>query len=116
MIDLDTINLVVFNDADINKYIPLLRKKTSKSISEIKQNISLGKPVIESDYYDADELKSLVRSAEELILLGANIKIYEDEDGDVITLDMVRNLIETIEGVAKDREDMDSLMFDDDDE
>lgn len=108
---METINLVVLNDSNVNKYIPLLRKKTSKSISDIKRNISMGNAVIEVDYYDAEELKSLVTSAEELLLMGASIKIYEDEEE--ITLDMVKNLIDTIEGVAKDREEMDNLMFDD---
>lgn len=111
---MDTINLVVLNDSNANKYIPLLRKKTSKSISDIKQNISMGNPVIECDYYDAEELEFLVASAEELLLMGASIKIYEDEEE--ITLEMVKNLIGTIEGVAKDREEMDKLMFDDDNE
>jgi hypothetical protein len=114
MIDMETINLVVLNDSNANKYIPLLRKKTSKSISDIKQNISMGNPVIKCDYYDEEELKFLVTSAEELLLMGASIKIYEDEEE--ITLEMVKNLIETIEGVARDREEMDNLMFDDDTE
>ena len=109
---MDTINLVVLNNSNANKYIPLLRKKTSKSISDIKQNISMGNPVIKSDYYDAEELEFLVASAEELLLMGASIKVYEDEEE--ITLEMVKNLIDTIEGVAKDREEMDKLMFDDD--
>jgi len=43
--------------------------------------------------------------------MGATIKIFEDDEE--ITLEMVKNLIETIEGVAKDREELDNLMFDD---
>lgn len=42
----------------------------------------------------------------------ASIKIYED--GEWITLQMVRNLIGTIEGVAKDREVIDNVIFGDD--
>ncbi|MEH6852784.1 MULTISPECIES: hypothetical protein [Bacillus] len=112
MVELGTVNLVVLNDSNFNKYLPLLRKKTSKSISEIKQDMETEKPVIESDYNDVDQLKSLVKSAEELLSMGASIKIYEDEE--VITLEMVRNLIETIEGIAKDIEEIDNLMFGDD--
>ena len=51
------------------------KKKTSKSISDMKQNISLGNSVIECDYYDAEELKYLVKTAEELLLMGSIIKI-----------------------------------------
>jgi hypothetical protein len=114
MIKMETINIVVLNDSNTNKYIPFLRKKTSKSISDLKQDISMGNSVIECDYYDADELKFLVKSAEELKVMGASIKIYEDEEE--ITLDMVKNLIDTIEGVARDREEMDRLMSDDENE
>ena len=53
----------------------MLRNNTSKTISEFRENICLEKLVIESDYYDAVELKNLVKVAEELLLLGANIKL-----------------------------------------
>ncbi|MEH7457395.1 hypothetical protein V7183_09150 [Bacillus sp. JJ1127] len=112
MIAVVTVNLVVLNDSNSNKYLPLIRKKTSKSISEIKQNMKTEKPVMECNYDDADQLKSLVKSAEELIAMGASIKMYEDEA--LITLEMVRNSIETIEGIAKYREEIDNLMFGED--
>ncbi|MEI4621527.1 hypothetical protein [Bacillus cereus] len=57
-------------------------------------------------------MKSLVKFAEELLSMGASIKVYED--GEWITLEMVRNLIGTIEGVAKDREAIDNVIFGDD--
>ena len=38
---MELIKLIVQNDSTINKYIPLLRKVTSKPISEIKQAIEL---------------------------------------------------------------------------
>ncbi|WP_255260015.1 hypothetical protein [Bacillus sp. AFS023182] len=105
-------SLVVRHNSNSNKYLPLIRKKTSKSISEIKQNMKTEKPVMECNYSDADQLKSLVRFAEELLSMGASIKLYEEEE--LITLEMVRNLIETIEGVAKDRGAIDNVKFGDD--
>ncbi|MEH6986098.1 immunity protein YezG family protein, partial [Priestia megaterium] len=39
----------------------------------------------------------------------ASIKIYEDEEE--ITLNMVKNLIKTTEGVAKDRGEMNNLVL-----
>ncbi|WP_255261254.1 hypothetical protein [Bacillus pseudomycoides] len=53
-----------------------------------------------------------MKCAEELLSMGASIKIYEEEEW--ITLEMVRNLIGTIEGIAKDREAIDNVMFRDD--
>ncbi|WIY59367.1 hypothetical protein [Bacillus arachidis] len=90
----------------------MIRKKTSKSISEIKQKMKIEKPVMECNYSDADQLKSLVGFAEELLSMGASIKIYEEEES--ITLEMVRNLIGTIDGIAKDREAIDNVKFGDD--
>lgn len=107
-----TVNLVVLHDSNSNKYLPLIRKKTSKSISEIKQNMKIEKPVMEYNYDDADRLKSLVKFAEELLSMGASIKLYEEEE--LITLEMVKNLIETIEGIVKDREAIDNVIFGDD--
>lgn len=49
----------------------------------------MGNPVIECDYYDAEELKSLITSVKELLLMGACINIYEYEEE--ITLEMVKN-------------------------
>ncbi|WP_240517460.1 hypothetical protein [Bacillus pseudomycoides] len=105
-------NVVVLHDSNSNKYLPLIRKKTSKSISEIKQKMKTEKPVMECNYDDADQLRSLVNCAEELLSMGACIKLYEEEE--LITLEMVRNLIGTIEGVAKDREAIDNVIFGDD--
>ncbi|WAJ16954.1 hypothetical protein OU809_09430 [Bacillus paralicheniformis] len=110
---MDLIYVEVLNDSNITKYISLLRKTSSKPIKELKQAIELGKPVIECDYYDTEELKLLVIIIEQLLSLGASIKIYENDRE--ITLEMLKNLIETYEGIAKDREEMDELLFGDDD-
>ncbi|MCY8232249.1 hypothetical protein [Priestia endophytica] len=78
---------------------------------EIKQYISLGKPVIQCDYYDRDELMFLVQCYEKLLSMGATLEIYED--GRSLSIEMVKNLIGSIEGIEKDRERIDNLMFGD---
>ncbi|AAU23745.1 hypothetical protein MOE82_02000 [Bacillus licheniformis] len=83
---MDFIYVEVLNDSNITKYISLLRKTSSKPINELKQAIETGKPVIECDYYDTEELKSLVIIIEQLLSLGASIKIYENDRE--ITLEM----------------------------
>lgn len=110
MAKVETIHLVVFNDYNVNKHIRLLRRRTSKSIGDIRENILMGKPVIKCSYSNKGELECLVLSAEELIQMGASIKIYESEEE--ITLLLVKNLIKTIEGIKRDREQTDDLMFD----
>ncbi|ASB89485.1 hypothetical protein CHH92_05150 [Bacillus sonorensis] len=106
---MDLIYVEVLNDSNIRKYISLLRKTSSQPIKELKQAIESGKPVIECDYYDTEELKSLVNTIEQLLSMGASIKIYENDRE--ITLEMVKNLIETYKGIAKEREEMDELIF-----
>ncbi|AKQ73402.1 hypothetical protein SFC27_03475 [Bacillus licheniformis] len=80
---MDFIYVEVLNDSNITKYISLLRKTSSKPINELKQAIETGN---ECDYYDTEELKSLVIIIEQLLSLGASIKIYENDRE--ITLEM----------------------------
>src|SRR5699024_6543728 len=90
---MDQIYLFIDNDNSTNKYISVVRRFTSHSINEIKLAIEKEKTVAAYDYYDQDELLNLVELAEKLIGVGANIKIYEDDRQ--ISLDMVKNLIDT---------------------
>jgi|SRR5690625_1549613 len=106
---MDQIYLFIDNDDSTNKYISVVRKVTSHSINEIKLAIEKEKPVAKYDYYDQDELLNLVRLSEKLIDLGANIKIFEDDLQ--ISLEMVKNLIDNYEGIAKDRERMDDILY-----
>ncbi|MFT0803486.1 hypothetical protein VSK91_19090 [Bacillus swezeyi] len=55
---------------------------------------------------------TIVNIIEQLLSLGASINKENDRE---ITLEMLKNLIETYEGIAKDREEMDELLFGDDD-
>lgn len=111
MIAIATIDLVVFHDSNVTTYIRFLRKKITKSIMEIKQCINLGKPVIQCDYYDRDELMFLMQCYKKLLSMGAKLAIYEE--GRIISIEMIKNLIESIEGIETDRERIDNFTFDD---
>ncbi|MGG1217932.1 hypothetical protein ABE236_10785 [Priestia endophytica] len=78
---------------------------------EIKQCISLENPIIQCDYYNKDELTFLVQCYEKLLSMGATLEVYED--GRSISIEMVKNLIGSIEGIEEDRERIDNLMFGD---
>ncbi|MBJ8030330.1 hypothetical protein [Bacillus cereus group sp. N21] len=105
------VNLIIVTDKNTNKYIPLLRKVTSQSISEIKKNIETLEPVMIKESYDTDGLTSLQRTAEKLINMGAELRFYQNNH--IISLEMIKNLIERNKGIEKDREELDDLMFGD---
>lgn len=107
---MESIDLIVLNDTHINKYITVLRKATGKPIGEIKDSILKSIPVLKCDYYDQEELSNLVKIVERLSSLGAKIEIYESNRE--ISVEMVKNLIDTYEGIARDRERMDDLLYD----
>lgn len=109
-----SIHLVVLNDQSINKYVSLLRKTTGRSISEILDAIKSGSSVIECNYYEENELAFLLKIAEQLRSIGAKIKIFEEDKE--ITIEMVKNLIESYKGIAEQRERLDELLLEKGDE
>ena len=108
---MDKISVKVKNDANINKYILIIRKETGKSIAEIKNAIESNKKVMECDYYENDEVISIISVIEKLINAAANVEIYENED--ISSLEKLKNLINTYEEIEREREELDEIMYGD---
>ncbi|MBC6971802.1 hypothetical protein H9I32_04995 [Bacillus sp. Xin] len=106
-----SIKLVVESDENTNKYIPILRKVTSKPISEIKKSIETKEPLMIKESYDIDGLISLESTAEKLMSMGAMLTIYQHNR--IVSLEMIKNLIERNKEIEKDIEELDDLMFGD---
>ena len=104
---MNIISLKIMKDSNISKYISIIRKATGQSISDIKRAIENNDYAVESDYYDSDELNTLVITAEALVAIGAKLEIYEDDRE--TTIQMVKNLINTYEEIEEEREEMDDI-------
>ena len=96
-------------DAITNKSLTyqLLRKYSTLPFSQLKSRIDNHDPVMEVDDLKLDEL----RKVRELIHdLGTEVTI-KDSTG-IITLEVLDNIISSYEGITADIEELDTLMFD----
>lgn len=74
------LSLIIRPDKNIVKYIATLRKFSHKSISKLKRNIEDKTPVSKFSYYDTEELIKLKNVVVNLNVLGAEVRIFEEED------------------------------------
>lgn len=103
--------LKIEEDANKLKYVSIIRQNKRISIQEIKKNIENNNTVIESDYFDTDELKDFKKVMEDLINKGAKVHLFQDDRE--VDSDYINNLITSHEQIARDREELDDKIFDD---
>lgn len=87
----------------------LLRNYSSLPFSLIQSRIKDHDTVIEVDMLDLDGLRKVRELVHELNAIGTKVTI-RDSTG-IITLEIVNNLISTFEEIAAEREELDALMF-----
>ena len=87
----------------------LLRNHSSLPFSLIQTRINKHNSVMEVDILDLDELKKVRELIRELSAIGTKVTM-RDSTG-IITLEIVNNLISTFEEIAIEREELDALMF-----
>ena len=103
--------LAIFIDSigDKSGTYKLLRNHSSLPFSLIKSRIKDHDAVIEVYMLDLDGLRKVRELIHELNTIGTNVTI-RDSTG-IITLEIVNNLISTFEEIAIEREELDTLMF-----
>ena len=87
----------------------LLRNYSSLPFSLIQTRINNHDTVMEVDILDMDELKKVKELIGQLTAIGTKVTM-RDSTG-IITLEIVNNLISTFEEIAVEREELDALMF-----
>ncbi|KXU08089.1 hypothetical protein [Streptococcus oralis] len=87
----------------------LLRNHSSLPFSLIQSRIKEHDTVIEVDMLDLDGLRKFRELVHELNAIGTKVTM-RDSTG-IITLEIVNNLISTFEEIAAEREELDALMF-----
>ena len=88
----------------------LLRNYSSLSLSLIQSRIKNHDTVMEVDILDLDELKKVRALIHDLSGIGTMVTM-KDSTG-IITLEILSNIITTYEEIAVEREELDALMFD----
>ena len=88
----------------------LLRNYSSLSLSLIQSRIKNHDTVMEVDILDLDELKKVRVLIHDLS--GIETMVTMKDSTGVITLKILNNIITTYEEIAAEREELDALMFD----
>ena len=88
----------------------LLRNYSSLPLSLIQSRIKNHDTVMEVDILDLDELKKVRALIHDLSDIGTMVTM-KDSTG-IITVEILSNIITTYEEIAVEREELDALMFD----
>ena len=110
---MSTVDLIINHITNQTMTYKMLREFTPFSLSEIKYRIEKNEPVMSVNDLKLDELKKIREVINRLNNLGTKV-IVKDVTGE-ITLEVLNNMIASYEGIAEDTEEIDQLMFSDED-
>lgn len=108
---MSTVDLIINHITNQTMTYKVLREFTPFSLSEIKSRIEKNEPVMSVNDLKLDELKKIREVINRLNNLGTKV-IVKDVTGE-ITLEVLNNMIASYEGIAEDTEEIDELMFSD---
>lgn len=108
---MSTVDLIINHITNQTMTYKMLREFTPFSLSEIKYRIEKNEPVMSVNDLKLDELKKIREVINRLNNLGTKV-IVKDVTGE-ITLEVLNNMIASYEGIAEDTEELDELMFSD---
>lgn len=109
---MDKVGIKIKNSDKITKCISGIRKYTNLSIGDIKERIVSNDYVMLCGYTDEEGIKNIIKAYKEVTSLGVDVIIYEHDR--VTTVDFLMNLIDMYGDIARDIQEMDDLMYDED--
>lgn len=116
-INMSVIFLVVEQDENQMKYLPVIRKNTNLGFSEIKKRIGNGSPIMECNLFkdDVDDAK-LKKLINELINVGAKIRLFDGElvKNKEVSVEYLMNRFDRYKEIQKQNEMLDDLMYGED--
>lgn len=109
---MDNVGVKIKSNDKITKCISIIRKYTNLSIGDIKDRIINNDYVMVCGYTDEDGIKNIVKAYKEFTSLSVDVVIYEHDR--VTTVDFLMNLIDMYGDIARDIQEIDDLMYDED--
>lgn len=109
---MDNIGIKIKSKDKITKCIRSIRKYTNLSIGNIKAKIINNEYIMVCGYTDEEEIKNIVKVYREVTSLGVDAVIYEHDR--VTTVDFLMNLINMYGDIARDIQETNGLMCDED--
>ncbi|SDN08713.1 hypothetical protein SAMN04488137_3447 [Fictibacillus solisalsi] len=118
---MSTMAIKILPDGPVSKYIVPIRKSTGLGITDIKNKIENKDLLAETDADDIDEMENLKDLVDDLIKLGANVKIFDsDEFGQgtfnyqEISYEEFKNNIGRLKEILEELQDYDDAVSDED--
>jgi len=105
-------NIQIEKDTNEVKYISILRKKTNKSISEIKELLNNNDIILSYHLLEIDELLEMKKIVSLLLEAGAKVHIFEENRE--VSIEFLDNLIESHLDTERYLEEVDEQMFKED--
>lgn len=102
-------NIKIEKDTNEVKYISVFRKRTNKSISEIKELINDNDFILSYNLLDIDELLEMKQVVSLLLAAGAKVHIFEDNRE--VNVEFLDNIIESHLDTERYLEEVDEQMF-----
>lgn len=106
-----TVDLIINHITNKTMTYKVLREFIPIPLGEIKSRIEKQEPVMSVNDLKLDELKKIREVINRLNNIGTKV-IIKDVTGE-ITLEVLNNIISSYEGIARDTEELDELMFSD---
>ncbi len=109
---------VTLQSESASNLLMAIKKHTGLGLSEIKTRISNNNPLMEVDYVNNDEMEKMKDLVEDLIKYNANFKLFEQNEDyrEELPLEHFMNSFELSRQIAEDRERMDDILVEEDDE
>ncbi|WP_040949626.1 hypothetical protein [Gorillibacterium massiliense] len=114
---MSTILVLVEQDDNLIKYLPIIKKNTNQSFSEIRSSINAGTPIMKCILFrDEAEDKKLKLLIDELDKLGARLKLFEDQvdKNSEVPMDYLLNRFNRFSEIQKQNKRLDDLMYGED--
>jgi hypothetical protein len=113
---LTTISLVLQTEG--NSLLMMIKRITDLPLSDIKSRIQHKDPLMVVNYLNNDDIEKMRAFVLELLKNKANFKLYEHNDDEMeeLPLEHFMNSFGLSRKIAEERERMDELLFDDDED
>ncbi|WP_379153725.1 hypothetical protein [Paenibacillus sp. sgz5001063] len=114
-----TVLILVEQDDNLMRYLPIIKKNTNLSFAEIRSNIIAGIPIAKIILFrDEDEDTKLKLLINELEKLGARLKLFEDEleNSREISVNYLFNRFDRFREIQEQNEMLDDLIYGEDED
>ncbi|MFF2484320.1 hypothetical protein [Paenibacillus sp. NPDC058071] len=109
---------VTLQTESASKLLMNIKKYTGLGLSDIKTRINSNNPLMEADFVNSEDMEKMKELVEELVNNNANFQLFEQDDDykEELPLEHFMNSFEMSKQIAQNRERMDGILVEEDEE